>query len=186
MKKFLIRNDDVAFDTTLEEIKKFSEICDKYGYQIIQAIIPIGEAKKIKSKRLSNDQIRALSNTLFSENREVLKYLKQRNDLIGVHGLWHTHKPGYDEIKAGKSILEGLGFKPVYFIPPFNEGSYPDNFAGLKTCNLSMKNNERLEDFLEKGQPQSEILYLHSWRFDNDWYTFEQLDKCLKRLSENA
>lgn len=182
--KFLIRNDDVAFDTTLDEIKKFCDICDKYGRQIIQCIIPIGEAKKIKSKRLTNDQIRALSNKLFSENREVLEYLKQRNDLIGVHGLWHTHKPSYDEIKAGKSILEGLGFKPEYFIPPFNEGSYPDNFAGLKTCSLSMRDNQRLEDFLENGTPNSDVMYLHSWRFDNDWYTFDQLERCLERLSK--
>ena len=186
MKKFLIRNDDVAFDTSLSEITRFSEICDKYGYKIIQAIIPIGEAKKIESKRLSNDQIRALSFKLFSENREVLDYLKQRNDLIGIHGLWHTHKPGYDEIKAAKSILEGLGFEPEYFVPPFNEGSYPDNFCGLKTSSLDMKGGDRLEDYLEKGTPDSEIVYLHSWRFDNNWYTFEKLEECLRRLSQDA
>lgn len=185
MTKFIIRNDDVAFDTDISEIRQFCEIADKYGYQILQAIIPIGEARKIKSARLTNDQIRATSNRLFSENQEVLEYLKSRNDLIGIHGLWHTHKPSEEEIKTAKFILQGLGFNPTYFIPPFNEGDYPEEFAGLKTCTLSMKKGERLEDFLDKGTPKAEIMYLHGWRFVNGWYTFEMLEKCLQRL-ENS
>jgi hypothetical protein len=182
MTKFLIRNDDVSFDTDLSEIKRFCQIADKYGYQIIQAIVPIGESRKIKSARMTNDQIRATSNRLFSENRQVLEYLRSRQDLIGIHGLWHSHKPNEEEIITAKSILEGLGFNPTYFIPPFNEGDYPEEFMGLKTCQLSMKKGERLEDFLDKGTPESEIVYLHSWRFNNDWYTFEMLEKCLERL----
>ena len=182
MNKFLIRNDDVAFDTTPEEIKQFCEICDKYGYRILHAITSMGEPRKIKSSRMTNDQIKAASGRLFGENREVLEYLKDRQDLIGIHGLWHTHKPNEEEIKTAKSILQGLGFNPTYFIPPFNEGDYPEEIAGLKTCKLSMKEGERLEDFLDKGTPRADMLYLHSWRFDNDWYTFDMLEKCLQRL----
>jgi hypothetical protein len=48
-----------------------------------------------------------------------------------------------------------------------------------------MKGGDRLEDFLKEGQPASDIMYLHSWRFNNDWYTFEALDECLKRLSSD-
>lgn len=185
MAKFLIRNDDVAFDTTLSEIKQFCQICDKYGYKIIQAIVPFGESGKIKSKRMTNDQIRATSSRLFSENREVLEYLKGRQDLIGVHGLWHTHAPSEEEIKTAKFILQGLGLNPTYFIPPFNEGDYPKEIVGLKNCMLSMKKGERLEDFLDKGTPKSEIMYLHSWRFNNGWYTFDMLEKCLQRLANS-
>lgn len=185
MTKFLIRNDDVAFDTKLEEIKQFCQIADKYGYRILHAIIPIGEYRKIKSSRMTNDQIRQVSSRLFSENRAVYEYLKSRQDLIGVHGLWHTHKPNIEEIKTGKVILQGLGFNPTYFIPPFNEGDYPKDFVGLKTCKLSMKKGERLEDFLNKGMPGADIMYLHSWRFVNGWYTFDMLEKCLQRL-ENS
>ena len=125
-------------------------------------------------------------NSLFAQdslpdkNKKVLEYLKSRNDLIGVHGLWHTHKPNIEEIKTARSILVGLGFNPEYFIPPFNEGDYPEEFAGLKTCKLSKR--ERLEDFLDKGIPEAKIMYLHSWRFDTGWYTFDKLDKCLQRL----
>lgn len=182
MAKFIIRNDDVAFDTKLEEIRRFCEICDKYGYQILQAITPLGETRKIKSRRMTNDQIRAVSGRLFSENGEVLNYLKGRQDLTGVHGLWHTHQPNLEEVRTAKSILQGLGLNPTYFIPPFNEGDYSENFAGLKVCKLSMKKGERLEDFLTDGTPETEMLYLHSWRFNDDWYTFEILEKCLQRL----
>lgn len=185
MTKFLIRNDDVAFDTDIGEIKQFCQICDRYKYQILHSIIPIGESRKIKSHRWKNDQIRATSSRLFSENRQVLEYLKKRHDLIGVHGLWHTHKPNEEEIKTAKSILQGLGFNPTYFIPPFNEGDYPEEIVGLKTCKLSEKNGERLEDFLSEGTPDAQILYLHSWRFNNDWYTFDMLEQCLQRLESS-
>ena len=182
MRKFLIRNDDVAFDTDINEIKQFCRICDKHGYQILHAVIPIVEAKRVKSKRMTNDQIMAASNRLFSENKEVLEYLKGRHDLIGVHGLWHTHIPTKEEIDAAKAKLQELGLNPTYFIPPFNEGDYPEEIAGLKTCKLSAKKGERLEEFLEKGTPVAPIMYLHSWRFNNSWYTFDRLEKCLQRL----
>lgn len=183
MTKFIIRNDDVAFNTDISEIKQFCQIADKYRYQILHAITPIGEARKIKSRRMTNEQIRAESCRLFSENHEVLTYLKSRQDLIGIHGLWHTHKPNEEEIRTAKSILQGLGFNPTYFIPPFNEGDYPKEIVGLKNCQLSKK--ERLEEYLDKGIPKAEIMYLHSWRFNNSWYTFEKLEQLLLRLESS-
>ena len=182
MKKFLIRNDDVAHDTSIESLKSFCEICDKYNYKILQAIMPLGEYKKA-NRLLDNETIILASNKTFKENTQVVDYLSKRNDLIGVHGLWHTHKPSEEEIKVGKYLLQGLGFRPTYFVPPFNEGNYPDEIVGLKVSKLSLKNGERLEDFLNMGTPKADIMYLHSWRFDNDWYTFKHLDDCLKRLS---
>lgn len=182
MAKFIIRNDDVAFDTKLEEIKRFCEICDKYNHKILHAIIPFGEYAKVKSKRMTNDQIKTTSSRLFSENKEVLNFLKNRQDLIGVHGLWHSHKPTEEEIKIAKFILQGLGLNPTYFIPPFNEGTYPKTIANLQTSKLS-EEKERLELYLESGNPNYPVMYLHSWRFNNKWYTFDALEKCLARLA---
>lgn len=184
MSKFIIRNDDVAFDTSLEEIKRFCEICDKYGYQILHAIMPIGEARKIKSK-MTNDQIKASSSKLFSQNKAVLEYLKSRHDLIGVHGLWHTHSPTIEEIKEAKSILEDLGLTPTYFVSPFNEGDYEDKVEDLITSKLAESDGERLEMFLNEGTPNAPMMYLHSWRFNDDWFTFDMLDKCLQRLESS-
>lgn len=180
----IIRNDDVSYDTRLTEIKRFCEICDKYGVKIIQAITPFGDCLKDKSAKLNNNQIKALSNKKFSENYEVVDYLRSRNDFIAVHGLWHTHEPSIEEIRQAKEILEVAGFHPDYFVPPFNEGNYPDTVEGLSLSKLSAQKGERLEDFLDYGTPTSGTVYLHSWRFDNSWYTFERLEKCLDRLTK--
>lgn len=179
---FIIRNDDIGFDTKIEEISTFCGVCDKYGYQIIQAISPIGECRKARAV-MSNEQIRLSSFKRFEENKEVVEFLKKRRDFIGIHGLWHTHQPSLEEITTAKSILESLGLNPTYFVPPFNEGEYPKEIMGLKTCQLSIEKGERLEDFLKAGEPKAPIMYLHSWRFNNKYYTFGQLDQCLKRLS---
>lgn len=182
----IIRNDDVAYDTKLSELKRFCEICDKYGFKIIQSITPIGEVKKVKSAKYSNDRIRLISNKKFSDNKEVVDYLQSRSDLIGVHGLYHTHSPTMEEIKTAKELLTNLNLTPTYFVPPFNEGSYQLEVEGLTTSQLSAEKGERLEDFLESGTPRSPIMYLHSWRFDDKNYTFEMLEKCFQRLTNSS
>lgn len=181
MNKFVIRNDDVAFDTEVSHLQKFCDICDKYGFRIIQAIIPIGEYCKARAT-MTNEEIWASSDMTFAQNQALVDYLKNRNDLIGVHGLWHTHSPTEMDIKVGKGLLTHWGFKPTYFVPPFNEGDYPDEVVGLKTCKLDMAKGERLEDFLMRaGIPTSPIAYCHSWRFGK-WYRWSSLDRCLERL----
>lgn len=186
MTKFIIRNDDIAFDTSLEEIKRFSEVCDKYGYKIIQSITPIGAGGRYGRAAMTNDQIKLLSFRRFDENKEVLEFLKARNDLIAVHGLWHTHVPSEEEVRTAKSILEGLGFNPTYFVPPFNEGDYQPKVVDLTTSQLDFRKGDLLETYLDNGEPTSPIMYLHSWRFQTGkyGYSFEKLDKCLARLSE--
>lgn len=181
--KFLIRNDDIAVDSGVNELKKFCEICDKHDFKIIQSITPIGFSGKRARANMSNERIRLLNFNRFEENKEVFEYLKVRRDFIGVHGLWHTHVPTIDEITTAKAILQAWGFNPTYFVPPFNEGGYAEEVEGLKTSQLSMDKGERLEDFLKEGEPKSPIMYLHSWRFNNRNYTFDQLEECLSRLS---
>lgn len=180
MRAFLIRNDDVAYDTDLGSLKKFCEICDKYGFKIIQAIVPIGEHRKANCK-MENCDIWASSQMTLAQNDELLAYLKSRKDLYGVHGLWHTHEPSTMDILVGKGLLTYWGLRPSYFVPPFNEGDYPDEVAGLRTCKLDMAKGERLEDFLKEGTPTAPIMYCHSWRFGK-WYRWSSLDRCLERL----
>jgi hypothetical protein len=180
--KFLIRNDDVAYDTNLDNLKRFCDICDKYGFRIIQAITLVGECRKVNVK-MTNDQIRAASDKLFSDNINLIDYLYDRNDLYGVHGLYHTHEPEIVEIKIAKHVLDYLELFPHYFVPPFNEGNYGSEVAGLIVCKLDLRKGERLEDFLKKGVPTAPIMYCHSWRF-GDWYEWKDLEECLKRLRE--
>jgi hypothetical protein len=183
MNKFIIRNDDVGFDTELEEIKRFCEICDKYGFQIIQAITPIGLSGRRARSAMNNEDIKLLSFNRFDENQEVVEFLLKRRDIIGVHGLWHTHEPTIKEIKKGKEILQSLGFNPTYFVPPFNEGDYEPEVEGLITSKLSMENGDLLELYLHEGTPTAPIMYLHSWRFNHVKYKWKHLEQCLSRLS---
>lgn len=182
MRRFIIRNDDVSVHTRFSEIVRFCEVCDAHGYKIIQAITPLGAGGKYARAHLTNDQIRLMEFRRFDENTRVYEYLKSRDDYIAVHGLWHTHAPTLEEVARAKEYLIGLGFNPTYFVPPFNEGEYPVEVDGLTLSQLSMEAGERLEDFLTEGEPNSPIVYLHSWRFAHRNYNFDQLDACLARL----
>lgn len=177
----IIRNDDVSYDTDLGSLQRFCEICDRYGFKIMQAITPLGECRKVNAK-MDNKRIWASSNMTLPQNKELLTYLKSRKDDIGVHGLWHSHVPTEMDITVGKGLLMYWGLKPTYFVPPFNEGQYSEQVAGLKTCKLNMYKGERLEDFLKEGTPEAPIMYLHSWRFGK-WYRWSALEACLARLS---
>lgn len=175
----MIRNDDVAFDTAPEHFRRFCRICDDFGFPLLQCITPLGAIRSVSS-RMTNDQIRALApNTGFVSNREVLRFLRARGDLIAVHGLWHTHQPPAGEIARAAMLLKALGLEPTHFVPPFNEGSYPKKVAGLKV----IQKVQRLEDYLEAGLPTDPVVYLHSWRFDGSYYRLEDLRQCLARIS---
>lgn len=175
----IIRNDDVAYDTRFDHFRRFCELCDRYGYQILQAITPRGTTIPIE-EHMSNEQIRSLSpDAFFADNKPVLDYLLSRDDLIGIHGLWHSHEVSEYEIWEAKGHLIGWGLKPTYFVPPFNEGSWPRKLQGLKVVGKI----QRLEDYLRNGVPTDPIVYLHSWRFDGSFYTLEELNRCLSRIS---
>lgn len=186
----IIRNDDVAFDTNVAELKWFCELCDKYGHQILQCITPLGILQPI-DYRMSNQQIVALGgkNTIF-DNLPLMDFMRsrQRNmkDLYAVHGLWHSHVPSYTDIFLSKAMIQSHGFYPTFFVPPFNEGAYPEKVHGLTVSQLT----QRLEDYhpggsLENEIPTDEIVYLHSWRYGTH-YPKGRLEQCLERISRTT
>lgn len=174
----IIRNDDVSLDTTMDDIVWFSRLCDKYGFKVLQCITPFGKTHKI-DVRMDNLEIPKDGNVF--ENKQLIEFLKSRNDLIAVHGLYHSHRPTTDEVILAKQILSNGGLEPTYFVPPFNEGDYPETFCGLKVS----ARTQRLEDYLDEGVPTDEIVYLHSWRF-GQWYPKSKLEECLKRITASS
>ena len=178
MQKLIIRNDDISVDTNLELLKEFCDLCDQYGHKIIQAITPIGITIPISAAQ-NNDSIINLSGSrLFIENIIVYEYLLRRDDLFGVHGLWHTHRVREEEISLATKLITDWGFYPEYYVCPFNEGDYGDSIHGLKVLN---HNCDRIETYFDNGiLPKTEIGYLHSWRFNNSPYNLNQLEKFFK------
>lgn len=178
----IIRNDDVAFDTSVDDLQRFCQLCDKHGLKILQGITFRGGIMPI-DYRQSNDIIKTFCrDNVITDNKLLVDYLLSRDDLIAVHGLWHTHEPTVDEIDIAKGLLLGIGFNPTYFIPPFNEGEYGNEVCGLKVSNANAQN---VEHFLKSDLiPETEIAYTHFWRYGR-WYPWEDLDRCLERISRS-
>ena len=174
----LIRNDDVSVDTTLDNIKWFCELCDKFGLEIVHCITPLGETHGIHFQMTDDDIVSIGKKKTIFDNWELITYLKSRKDEIAVHGLWHSHSPSINDILIAKNILISIGLLPTYFVPPFNEGYYLGDICGLKL----LQEIPNVEHFLDSGKPQSDKAYLHSWRFGS-WYPQEKLEKCFARIT---
>lgn len=161
----IVRNDDVAYDTSLAHLEQFSAVCDHAGMKIIQAITLCGPCIPI-DRSMENSEIQAMSRGLqFSDRPDLIEFLRKRNDLIAVHGLYHTHEPSLPEIQTASAILTSLGLRATYFVPPFNEGTYPANLHGFT---VSAGEAFKIETAIAKGRPATgvKVGYLHSWRFD--------------------
>lgn len=177
-----IRNDDAPWGQSLDELKSFCELCDKYKVKIIQAIPIFGECYDIDSS-WSNERI--MEYATHTVPAEKIDYLRSRNDLISVHGEYHSHYPSKWEIRNAKMILESWGLKPSYYTPPFNEYNGVDT-CGLTLSVMNLRNGERLEDYLEgmplEGKTPPKFTYLHSWRFFRGVYKLSSLEELLDGL----
>lgn len=183
MRKIIVRNDDVAVDTKgkyFDRLKRVTEVVNSFGLQMLQAITVRGRVLDIQ-RDWNNAKILAYAgDRAVGENTEVMDWLLSRNDLIGVHGLYHFHEPTHTEIALGKAYLEVAGLNPTYFVTPFNEGAYGEMIEGLQVSTKC----DSLETLLnpKRGLPNTDIIYLHSWRFD-ELYTYEALEKALWRIT---
>ena len=187
----LLRNDDVCAATTVAHLSRFCELTDKYGFQVIHAITPRGVCWTSDGwlNRHSNEEIIALGASQHLENNpKLVAFLQSRidRDIIGIHGLWHTHSPSAEEIGKAYDILADVGLFPSYFIPPFNEGRYKS-----KTFTIS---GFEAQNFELSDTIVTPIAQLHSWRYDplmwrtayaprGGWYTWTQLEDRLHAAS---
>jgi hypothetical protein len=180
----IIRNDDISYDSNLDHVKRFCELCDKHGFKILHAITPLGITHNIDSSWSDSRIVCNSAKFTLADNKALLEYLLTRADLTGTHGLWHSHAPSASDQRISKAILEEWGFNPTYAVLPFNEESseYREEVHGMKVLGKS----QRLEDYLigmpKAGElPTEEIIYCHEWRFGL-WYTWENLDQTLERI----
>lgn len=180
----IIRNDDISFDSDLEHVKRFCDICDKYSFPIIHAVTPLGITHAIDSSWSNSRIVSNGTGVILSDNTPLFSYLKERKDMFGTHGLWHLHNVSINHQEVSKAILTAWGLTPEYAVLPFNEPGigYTDTVCGLKVLGKS----QRLEDYLEGMSketelPTEDIVYLHEWRFGL-MYTWENLERTLERI----
>lgn len=161
----IIRNDDVAADTSLSHLERFCDVCDRASVKIMQAITVCGRCLPVDAVMDNQEILSICRGVNFSDRPDLIQFLRSRNDIIAVHGLFHTHEPTLDEIRLASSILTGLGLRATHFVPPFNEGEYADNFHGFQ---VSAGEAFKIESAIAKGAPANDakVGYLHSWRFD--------------------
>lgn len=138
------RNDDVSWDTSLNDFTSFCEVFHKYGFTQVHGITLYGKTNTLYEyadtpveyeghdtlARLDNNSIRQLSSQFsFEERVDLIEYLNSITDEIALHGLYHTDysRMTFDEqkheIMVGLEILQRLFPKKkiTYFIPPFNK-----------------------------------------------------------------
>jgi hypothetical protein len=185
-RSLLIRNDDVAADTRLEQLQWFCETCDKFGCRIVHAVTPVGVCIPVAAK-MADDTIAKLGGSkTIAGHATLLKYLRERiakhGDEIAVHGApFHTHICTETGIAAAAGFLRALDLTPTRWVPPFNYGIYPKAVAGLPLFQF-MPNLERY--LKNQDNFEGEECYTHSWRYDPPGHLRRwRLESGLERLT---
>lgn len=195
-----IRNDDVAYDTSGNELVKFCTLCDKHGMSIMHAVTPIGDLKVLhadSAHTMDNDQLRMVTGIeAVNENHAVLYHIKHRKDAVGLHGWQHLHYPKLEWEQMVSSIALGSMFldwffntRIFWFVAPFNE--IDDNVvaaAAKSALGVLAADGPHLEEIILGHEPIPEqpdglIYRCHSWRF-GERFSYNQLDDVLSELAK--
>ncbi|QXE92331.1 polysaccharide pyruvyl transferase family protein [Geomonas subterranea] len=146
------RNDDVSWDTSLPEFRRFCGVFHKHGLRQVHGVTlrgctntmyrhgdtPVEYEGYDTVANLENGVIRTLSTGRFEERRDLIDYLNTIPDEIALHGLYHTDysrmtaEEQREDIEAGLLILRRLfpEKRIAFFIAPFNR----TNDATFEVC----------------------------------------------------
>jgi hypothetical protein len=135
----MFRNDDVSFDTNIENFSKFCKMFSDYGFVQTHALTLYGRtgsafeggasyAGFVPTKEVGNDKIVSLAKSeAISSNQPLVEFLRSRwQDELALHGLYH-----YDYAKVSNPQVDidiSLGImrnlfpdrKVNRFVAPFN------------------------------------------------------------------
>ena len=140
----LFRNDDVCWDTPLEEFSAFCQIFWSFGFRQLHGVTLHGKIMIVKGQGgdssgpydgypdlcyLSNEAIRDLSVPYpVAARNDLLAFLANSPDEIALHGLYHSDYGKMTVEEQNREIREGVrqltklfpGKEIHYFIAPFN------------------------------------------------------------------
>lgn len=195
------RNDDISWDSSLENLQRFCAVFHKYGQTQIHGVTLRGCTNVIYNHngavaeypgfdtiaKLDNATIRRLSESKGIENRPgLVKYLNSIPDEVALHGLYHTDYSRMSEDEQERDIAEGLlimrqlfPLKPVrYFIAPFNRTN-DATYRVAKRHNLTVLASEgvHLEEKLDRLRlrPNHWYRYHHHRFYPETQYTYSDL-----------
>jgi hypothetical protein len=139
----LFRNDDVSWDTSLEEFRSFCAVFHKHKQFQVHGVTLRGCTNTAHIRdgvgveyqgfdtiaKLDNATIRQLSEGRAIEDRtDLVDYLNASPDEVALHGLYHTDYSTMSAEEQDRDITEGLalmrrlfpGKRIRFFIAPFN------------------------------------------------------------------
>jgi hypothetical protein len=140
----LLRNDDVSWDSDLQEFRRFCGVFHKYGQTQIHGVTLRGRTSAVylhngteveyagfdTVANLDNTTIRRLSEGKIIEDRpDLIDWLNASPDELALHGLYHTHYSTMSAEEQDKDIADGLALmrklfpakRIRFFIAPFNQ-----------------------------------------------------------------
>lgn len=198
MENLLWRNDDISWDSDIDQLISIQKIFEKHGQKEVYSVVPFGRAI-YDSDNYSHDMpLSELENIIgdkpLSSNQKVVQFLKDsigRGHGVSMHGWKHTRVTDYEpeeqleRMLIAKSYLEELLETEVqYFVPPFNHYNR-ETIMVCETANLPMsQGGGQLEKLIdeERFEPHSMYWYHYYRFFTTPGLSLERLDDWLTRL----
>lgn len=175
----LFRNDDIAVDSDLDQLRKIQAVFEKHNLREVYSIMAYGGGiySDYTHEMPLEELEKRLGDKLLETNPAVVAFLKEslaRGHKISMHGWQHTRVTDYpdvqDRIAKAKQYLEGLLDAQIeYFVPPFNHY----NQRVLEACrNLGLPvsiGGGQLEKLVDEDRFENHQMYwYHFWRLDEE------------------
>lgn len=192
----IFRNDDIARDSNVEQLKEIQAIFEKHGIKEMYSVVPIGvnlyygDPFTMELENLENQ----LGEVLIESNPDVVQFLKDsiaKGHSVSLHGWKHTTICAYTYegqkryISLAKSYLEKLlDTKITHFVAPFNNFN-EDTIRICRELSLTLLpgSSNQLEWLVRDDYPftADDFCWYHYWRFFDGVLTPERLEEWLNK-----
>jgi hypothetical protein len=195
------RNDDVSWETPLDQFSKFCHVFRKFRLRQVHGITIYGSTRTVLLRggtpvqyegvediaKVPNSKIRELAlNECFEQRTDIIGFLSNSIDEIALHGLFHTDYSMMDDDEQRKEIGEGLRIlgrifprkEICYFIAPFNKtGEHTAAICGEFGLDLLAGTGVHLEEQLHRLRivPDTWYRYHHHRFYRESTFTYYKL-----------
>lgn len=197
----IFRNDDVSWDTNLENFRRFCAVFHKHGRIQLHGItlrgctnvVHLHKSAEVEYEgfasisKLSNATIRLLSEgKTIADRQDLIEFLNDSQDEIALHGLYHTDYSTMSKEEQDHDIGEGLAImrrlfpkKHIrFFIAPFNRTNAATyQVAANHGLKVSADEGVHLEEVLNSLsiQPKQWYRYHHHRFYPESRFTYYNL-----------